>query len=139
MTFVLPIPRVNVRHLALAVVLAAFASIAIAMPVDQIVPQPVTTAIDAITPDFLDELVGTSEAAAWGWAKSAWNGVKKAASWTGNYVSNNWGAHLAGGTMGVLVYTTCFAATGGVGSVGCVWTARGASMATTYLVKRSRR
>lgn len=85
MNLALPIPRINVRHVALAVVLALFASFATAMPVDQIVPEPVVTAIDAITPDFLDELVGTSQAEAWGWAKSAWNGVKRTAGavWNG--------------------------------------------------------
>ena len=41
MNLALPIPRINVRHVALAVVLALFASFATAMSVDQIVPEPV--------------------------------------------------------------------------------------------------
>lgn len=136
MNLSLRLPVVSLKHVAIAVMLSFLASIAITMPVDEVLPQQITTAIDAITPDFLDELVGTSQADAWGWAKSAWNGVKKAASWTGNYVSNNWGYHLAGATMGGLVFLTCFAGTGGTGAVGCGYAARGASMGTTYLLKR---
>lgn len=66
-----------------------------ATPSAEVVPQPISAAVSAIVPDFVEDLFGTSSADAWNWRKTL--------SWTFTGAAAGAGAGCAVGAVAGMV------------------------------------
>jgi len=103
-------------------VLMSFAGVAtpISDSIAEATPEPISAAVSFVVPDFVEDLVGTSQADAWGWRA----------------IASGFTAVVIGATVGGTCAVGLIGATGGAGSFGlgvCVAVGTGAGGAAGNL------